>query len=102
MNSVTFDLPNIKYLNFTSFYASKNPNLYDILPSSLEELIICNFINFEINNLPNNIKKLIFRRFSIFNEQLNCLPESLEYLELPKCYSKKISKFAIQNIINLN
>jgi hypothetical protein len=47
--------------------------------------------NLELTNLPSGIKKIVFNKNYDFNEELNCLPKSIEYLKLNEDYNKKIS-----------
>ena len=43
-----------------------------------------------MNNLPNSIKKILFDKKSNYNKELNCLPNKLKILELPKKYDLQI------------
>jgi hypothetical protein len=45
----------------------------------------------ELSNLPNKIKKIVFYHECIYNKELNCLPKSIEHIQLNFCYNKKIS-----------
>ena len=54
----------------------------------------CNNIDL-IENLPNSVKKISFHTTRIYNKELNCLPEFVEYIKLPISYDKKISKFSL-------
>ena len=49
-----------------------------------------------VNNLPNSIIHLTFEKLSKYNNELNCLPNFVEQIELPVGYSKQIKKFPIQ------
>ena len=88
------ELPlSIKYLKLETYF--NNPQLIDNLPNGVEELVVGYFCGSELNNLPNSIKIIKLKRRSFGNEhnkELNCLPESIEYLELPNYYNLKITK----------
>jgi len=47
----------------------------------------------ELINLPNSIKQVIFSLDSQYDESLDNLPNSVEYLKLPQDYLLKIKKF---------
>lgn len=91
------ELPSsIKYLNLNSNY-----NIIDYLPSSIEVLVLGDFFDMELLNLPNSIQKIIFNKHSNYNKYLNCLPQSVKHLELPINYKRKISNIP-KNLLNLN
>jgi hypothetical protein len=50
----------------------------------------------ELNNLPQSIKKIIFHKKSIHNKELNCLPNFVEFIQLPKEYGKKILRLPLE------
>jgi hypothetical protein len=50
-----------------------------------------NVKNLELNNLPTGIKKIRFHRDCKYNGELNCLPKSINHIQLNKCYNKKIT-----------
>lgn len=91
------NLPNIKYLSLSN----NNKNIVDMLPSSIEELELGPQFNSPLDNLPNNLKKLVFKYdYTSFlsynyNYELNNLPNSLEYLKLKSTYSKPIINFPV-------
>ena len=70
-------------------------NIIDYLPDSVEELILGYAFNLELNDLPSSIKKLVIYYVNYVHE-LNCLPNNLEYLELPERYDKEIKKYPKQ------
>ena len=43
-----------------------------------------------MDNLPSSIKKISFYEGSLYNKELNCLPNGLEILQLPKQYNLQI------------
>ncbi len=45
-----------------------------------------------MDNLPTSIKKLVINKFSIYDADLNCLPDSIEELHLNFHYKKRILK----------
>jgi hypothetical protein len=76
-------LSNIEYLNISC----NNTYLIDNLLNSLEELILNNYFNLPLNNLPNSIK--IIKIFNNnYNENLNNLPSSVEHIKLNVNYGK--------------
>ena len=85
------NLPNIKYLQIDC----NNIDIIENLPNSIEEIIFGMWFNLKLQNLPNSIKKISFYYDSRYNNELNCLPEFVEYLELGKDYDKKITKFPL-------
>jgi hypothetical protein len=52
------------------------------------------FIGTSLNNLTNSIKKIIFDN-NTYNKHLNSLPDTIEYIKLPKYYNKKIHKIPV-------
>ena len=46
--------------------------------------------------MPNSIKKISFLKYNpYYNKNLNCLPESVEYIKLPQNYKLQIKKFPL-------
>ncbi len=43
--------------------------------------------------MPNSIKKIVFKN-DYYNQKLNCLPNSIELIELPYQYKLKIDKIS--------
>ena len=68
-----------------------NSNIIDYLPYGIEELVLERYFNLELNNLPNSIKKIVFKYY-YYNKKLNCLPNSIELIELPINYELKMDK----------
>ena len=64
----------------------------DYLPSSLIYLSFGAYFNYPVNNLPQNLKIIKFSEHSQYNFDLNCLPNSVELLQLPRNYDKYIEK----------
>ena len=77
----------LKYLKIDS----NNKYLINNLIDGIEELHLEFHFRLKLNDLPNSIKKIIFSYDSCYSEELNCLPNSLEYLILNKTYNKKIN-----------
>ena len=67
-----------------------NKYLISNLNNEIEELELDYNFDLNLNNLPNNIKKISFHTCSQFNHELNYLPKSLKYLKLNSLYNKKI------------
>jgi hypothetical protein len=100
------NLPNsLKYLNVGSSFNqninlptklkylcinSNNQYIINNLVDSIEELELGYNFNLELNNLPNNIQRIIFYKYSIYDKNLNSLPDSIEFISLPISYDKKI------------
>jgi hypothetical protein len=80
-------LPNIKYLEVSC----NDQYLIDNLPNSLEELVLTRGFNLELNDLPNQLKKIRLQNV-MYDKKLNNLPESVEIIELSSRYYEKISK----------
>src|SRR3990167_3602416 len=78
------NLQNIKYIKLDR----NNVNIIENLPNSIEEIKFGSNFNLELQNLPNSIKKISFDYNSIYDIELNCLPEFVEYLELNYYYDK--------------
>jgi hypothetical protein len=76
----------LKYLNLNC----SNEYILDNLVDTIEELELNMFFDLKFNNLPNNIKKIIFNRDSRYDKDLNSLPDSVEFIRLPSTYTKKI------------
>ena len=73
-------------------------HMIDNLPNSIEELELDEYFDLELNNLPTSIHKVIFsgcynESFNEYNRELNCLPNFVEFLQLPQEYNKKILRF---------
>ena len=51
--------------------------------------------NLELNNLLSSLNKLIIENENYVHE-LNCLPNNIEYLQLPYYYNKEIKKYPKQ------
>lgn len=79
--------PNITHLKLNCDV----PNLIENLPNCIEELVLDFNFDMELNNIPTSIRKIIFNRYSKYNRELNCLPNSVVFLQLPETYYKKIS-----------
>ena len=71
----------------------ENSNIIDYLPHGIEELVLKSNFNLELNNLPNSIKKIVFKNED-YNQKLNCLPNSIELIELPIEYKLKMDKIS--------
>jgi hypothetical protein len=94
-------LPNIKYLQIEHDVV----DLVDNLPNSLEELVLGYYFGLQLDNLPNQLKKIYFKNEyddcddddydnnkSGYQYELNNLPESIEIIVLSKYYEHKICK----------
>ena len=68
----------------------------DSLPCSVQYLEFGVNFSHPLDNLPSGIKIIKFRNESIYNRELNCLPNSVEEIVLPKIYSKCIEKIPSQ------
>jgi hypothetical protein len=95
---------NIKYL----VLGCNNTYITNNLPSSIIELYLINDFNLPLDNLPCGIKKISFTnpnlrkcKYNIvlyedrskFSNSLNCLPDSVEIIELHEYYNKNILNF---------
>ncbi len=99
------------YYNLDYFNCKKNPIKkmfypFDIkplkYPSSLEEITFGYNFNQPLDNLPKNIKKIIFHErdegsshphyYSNFNQSIDNLPEGLTYLKLESCFNNSVDK----------
>jgi hypothetical protein len=60
------------------------------LPNGIKELEFDHIKNLELSNLPSGIKKITFDNYCEYNKELNCLPKSIQYVQLNKYYDKKI------------
>ena len=86
-NQEVNNLPqNLRYLTFGYYFNQ----FVDYLPSNIVEITFCYEFNQKIENLPISIQKIIFSTHSDYNIELNCLPNFLEFLQLPEKYDKKI------------
>jgi hypothetical protein len=65
--------------------------IVDNLPNAIDTLEFNCVENLELNNLPNDIKKIKFSHCCYYKKELNCLPKSIEYIILNESYDKKIS-----------
>ena len=79
-------LPNVRSLNLNC----NTLHCIDYLPVTIEEIELGEYFNLELCNLPSSIKKIIFYKGCKYNKALNCLPNGLEYLQLPIKYDKQI------------
>lgn len=61
---------------------SNNYSIIDYLPNTIEEIIIGIDFDIELNNLPNQIKKIQFEYTSDYSKKLVNLPDSIEYIEI--------------------
>jgi hypothetical protein len=77
---------NIKYLILNC----NNQSIVQNLPNSIEKLWFKSKFNLPLDDLPNGIISIGFCESSVFARELNCLPNSLEIIELPMKYDKKI------------
>ena len=87
---ITFN-PNIKYLKLHC----DNQQLIDTLPNSITtlELGLGDYsfgLKSQVNNLPTSIKKLVFDIHSLYEQDLNCLPDYIEELQLNMYYRQRI------------
>jgi len=53
------------------------------LPKNLIHLMLGEKFNQPIKKLPYNLKTMIFDELNTYNYELNCLPDSLEFISLP-------------------
>jgi hypothetical protein len=82
------ELPHkLKYLKLSM----SNLYLIENLPSTIEELVFGYHFHSELNNLPNSVSVIRFYKSSCYNHELNNLVDSIEILELPEKYQKKIN-----------
>ena len=91
--------PSITHLTFGRYFNQKVDNL----PSSgLTHLTFGINFNQKVDDLPSLIKEIQFYRYSNYNNELNCLPNSVELIILPEKYNKQIKKIPknIKKIIN--
>ena len=92
---ITFNCDIIKPLNLTNFINLKKIKYLraiDLikLPDNLEEIEFGNGFNSLIDNLPPNIKKIIFNSESEFNQPIKNLPIGLEELWLGKNFLQSL------------
>jgi hypothetical protein len=78
-------LPNLTHLTL-----GHNFNQLINLPTNIKHLNFYNDNQYLMDNLPNGIKEITFSTFCSYNEELNCLPKSVEYIKLNYNYNKKI------------
>lgn len=79
----------ITHLSLDCPYCEIGGLLIDRLPNGIEELTLkLNMADTLIFNLPTGIKKLIFG--SEYNCELNCLPNTIEYIALAETYELEI------------
>ena len=71
-------------------FGNKFNRSIDNLSWIIEYLHFGEEFNQSLNNLPGSVKKLIFSTNSNFNQQLDCLPNCLQYLLLPINYKCQI------------
>ena len=60
------------------------------MPSSLIYLFIGSKFNHPINDLPCVLQDIRFGYWSNFDKELNCLPNSIENIQLPPNYNHQI------------
>jgi len=86
---ININLPfNIKYLKLDC----NNQYIIDNLHNGIEKIVLDFKFNLELNDLPISIKKIIFNNDN-YDKELNNLPNSIEYIELPYNYKyQNISK----------
>ena len=91
-NQEVKNLPqNITHLTFGKNFDKS----LDTLPSSIICLTLGFYFNQSLDNLPSSIQKIIFNEYSVYDVELNCLPNFVEFLQLPRGYDKKILHFPI-------
>lgn len=78
---------------FSIELSETNSNILDNLPNSMETLVIYGwkYDAKQIDNLPTSIVNLIINH-PYFNQELNNLPNSIEYLRLNSEYNQKFEK----------
>jgi hypothetical protein len=80
------DLPlGLKYLKLNT----DNEYIIDNLVNTIEELEFGENFNLKLENLPNSIKQISLNNV-YYNQDLNLLPVSIEFIALPYYYHKKI------------
>lgn len=84
---INLSTSSLRYLKLDT----NNEDILDLLNDCIEELELGFFFNLDIRDLPNSIKKIIFDEDSYYDKDLNCLPDSVEILHLPRYYNKKIN-----------
>jgi hexokinase len=59
-------------------------------------LKLCQIKNLKLDDLPSGMKEIIILEHCEYNNELNCLPKSIEIIKLNKLYNKKISNIPKQ------
>jgi len=70
-----------------------NEYYINFLPFNIESIEFGYNFDLKLDNLPTSIKKISFNIDSEYDKELNCLPNNLEILFLPKHYKHKINIF---------
>lgn len=65
------------------------------LPNKLLHIMLGSKFNHPVNKLPPYLKTLIFNKLTTFEHELNCLPDSLEFISLPLNYDS--NNFSLPN-----
>lgn len=68
-----------------------NQTLIDNLPVGLKILMLSNFFDLPLDNLPNSLEKLYINTYT-YNYELNNLPDSIELIKVSESYNKKITQ----------
>lgn len=72
-----------------------NEYIVNNLPNSIEQISLGIYFTLPLVNLPNSVKKIIFIDSSFessnYNEKLDCLPNSIAFIELPFNYKHKLN-----------
>lgn len=79
--------PNLKRLHIDN----TNNIILDLLPQSLEELVICGSYHNQLNNLPSNLKKLDLK-YCNYDYSLDNIPDSITELLIGHLYNHIIEK----------
>lgn len=88
--------PNIQILPNVTILDISDKQYIDILPNSIEYLVLSNHFDGPLNNLPSNIKSIAFEIKPIveYSHTLNNLPDSVESIKLPiRHHNDIITKF---------
>lgn len=88
----------LKFLQIDSFNTFNIQNIINSLPQSIETIEFTNTkFNYQLKNLPFGLKSVIFNHDNnTFIERIDDLSDSVEYIELPKYFDRKIRKFPSQ------
>ena len=84
--------------NINSITLLGDNKVIDNLPHGITTVILGGNFHLSVDNLPNGIKNIIFQDYyywkdMVYSNQLNNLPETVEYIKLSSGYNKKIIKF---------